>query len=272
MDISDVRVKLVRDPGERLKAVCTVTFDELFVVRDVKVVDGANGLFVAMPSQKLAVHCPQCHQKNHVRAKFCNECGGKLPPNTVPPDSNGRSRLHRDIAHPIKASFRQAMQERVIEAYNEEAGRAESPDYRPTEEELDGEESDLTPAPAPAPEERGSDYDDIIAELRGRPSPTEPPREQPPRNDRRSGRGPAREHTAPPPRPQEPVFARNNDRAGAEPAVPARKSEAYEQRRKDEPAAPVKRPPPSAPGPVVRESPKPEKTESGSLPFGHGIL
>ena len=45
MDISEVRVKLVRDPGERLKAVCIVTFDEAFVVRDVKVVDGTNGLF-----------------------------------------------------------------------------------------------------------------------------------------------------------------------------------------------------------------------------------
>ncbi len=91
MDISEVRVKLVRDPGERLKAVCIVTFDEAFVVRDVKVVDGTNGLFVAMPSQKLAVHCPKCRQKNHLRARFCNECGKELPSHSVPWDANGRS-------------------------------------------------------------------------------------------------------------------------------------------------------------------------------------
>ena len=42
MEISDVRVKLIHDPGDRLKAVCTVTFDDVFVVRDVKVVEGTR--------------------------------------------------------------------------------------------------------------------------------------------------------------------------------------------------------------------------------------
>ena len=92
MEISDVRVKLMDNATDRLKAVCSVTFDGEFVVRDLKVVDGTNGLFVAMPSRKLAVHCPQCRHKNHLRARFCNDCGAKLPPNRVAADANGRVR------------------------------------------------------------------------------------------------------------------------------------------------------------------------------------
>ena len=123
MQISDVRVKLINVSAERLKAVCTVTFDGEFVVRDVKVVDGTNGLFVAMPSRKLSVHCPACKHKNHLRARFCNECGGKVPPARAQADDGGRSRLHRDIAHPITVIFRELVQKRVIEAYTAECDR-----------------------------------------------------------------------------------------------------------------------------------------------------
>lgn len=120
MDISDVRVKLIQDSGDRLKAVCTVTFDECFVVRDVKVVEGTNGLFVAMPSRKVSAHCPKCRQKNHLRAMFCNHCGKKLPPQKPMPESDGRSRMHKDLAHPITAEFRETVQTKVIAAYETE--------------------------------------------------------------------------------------------------------------------------------------------------------
>src|SRR3990172_7927323 len=120
MEITDVRVKLIEDANDRLKAVCSVTFDGEFVVRDVKVVEGAHGLFVAMPSRKLSVHCPQCRHKNHLRARFCNECGTKLPVSRPSTDANGRVRLHRDIAHPINPSFRERVQARVIQSYESE--------------------------------------------------------------------------------------------------------------------------------------------------------
>lgn len=172
MDISEVRVKLVRDPGERLKAVCIVTFDEAFVVRDVKVVDGTNGLFVAMPSQKLAVHCPNCRQKNHLRARFCNECGKELPSQSVPSDANGRSRLHRDIAHPIRASFREQLQESVIQAYQDEVDQDQSSDAGPEAPAMDAapKEPADKPADRPAdkPETETDDYGAMIANLRGR--------------------------------------------------------------------------------------------------------
>ena len=60
MKITEIRIKLMDEPGERLKAFCSITFDDSFVVRDLKIIDGAGGLFVAMPSRKLADRCPKC--------------------------------------------------------------------------------------------------------------------------------------------------------------------------------------------------------------------
>ena len=68
MEITEVRIKLMEEPGERLKAFCSITFDDCFVVRDLKIIDGTNGPFVAMPSRKLTSHCQKCGMKNHLRA------------------------------------------------------------------------------------------------------------------------------------------------------------------------------------------------------------
>ena len=79
MQITELKPRLVEDKTERLRAFCTVTLDHEFVVRDIKIIDGAKGLFVAMPSRKLTDHCAKCGGKNHLRAKFCNDCGARLP-------------------------------------------------------------------------------------------------------------------------------------------------------------------------------------------------
>ena len=52
MDVTDVRIRKIDDEG-KMKAVASVTFDEEFVVHDIKVIDGRNGLFIAMPSRKM---------------------------------------------------------------------------------------------------------------------------------------------------------------------------------------------------------------------------
>ena len=52
MNITDVRVRKVNDEG-KMKAVVSITFDEEFVVHDIKVIEGQNGLFIAMPSRKM---------------------------------------------------------------------------------------------------------------------------------------------------------------------------------------------------------------------------
>ena len=82
MDITDVRIRKINQDG-RMKAIVSVTFDNAFVVHDVKVVEGTNGLFVAMPSRKTP------------EGEF------------------------RDIAHPISANAREIIQTAVLKAYEE---------------------------------------------------------------------------------------------------------------------------------------------------------
>jgi stage V sporulation protein G len=131
MEISEVRVKLVGSKDDRLKAFCSVTMDNEFVVRDIKVIEGAAGFFVAMPSRKMSDHCGKCGGKNHLRARFCNNCGTALKENRAKKDFKGRMKLHADIAHPINIDCRKRIQEKVIVAFKEEAEKARSPGYRP---------------------------------------------------------------------------------------------------------------------------------------------
>ena len=82
MEITEVRVKL-RDE-ERLKGFVNVTFDNVFVVRGMKIIRGNAGYFVAMPSRRR-------------------------------PDGT-----HQDIAHPVTADMRREIEKRVLEAYEQE--------------------------------------------------------------------------------------------------------------------------------------------------------
>ena len=52
MNITDVRIRKINDEG-KMKAVVSITFDEEFVVHDIKIIEGQNGLFIAMPSRKM---------------------------------------------------------------------------------------------------------------------------------------------------------------------------------------------------------------------------
>jgi stage V sporulation protein G len=139
VEITEVRIKLVMDNNERLQAFCSVTFDDAFVVRDLKIIEGTKGSFVAMPSRKLTDRCPQCGSKNHLRARFCNQCGAKLDEDRAVRDADGRAKLHADIAHPINSASREVIQSAVIRAYQEEKERSKQPGYVCTYDDLDGE-------------------------------------------------------------------------------------------------------------------------------------
>lgn len=82
MQITETRIRLMQDEG-KMRAIASVTFDECFVVHDIKVIDGSNGMFVAMPSRKMGE-------------------GG-----------------FRDIAHPIQQFMRDMIRETVLKAYDE---------------------------------------------------------------------------------------------------------------------------------------------------------
>jgi stage V sporulation protein G len=81
MEITDVRVRTIGDEG-KLKAIVSVTFDDEFVVHDIKVIEGQNGLFIAMPSRKM------------------NE--GDF----------------RDIAHPLTSETRNRIKDAIFEKYD----------------------------------------------------------------------------------------------------------------------------------------------------------
>jgi len=81
MNITDVRIRKVNAEG-KMKAVVSVTFDNEFVVHDIKVIEGQEGLFIAMPSRKT-------------------------------PDGE-----FKDIAHPINAATREKVQKAIFEKYN----------------------------------------------------------------------------------------------------------------------------------------------------------
>src|SRR5579863_7187288 len=122
--ITEVRIKLMEDNNERLQAFCSVTFDDCFVIRDLKIIEGTKGSFVAMPSRKLTDRCNGCGSKNHLRARFCNQCGSRLDESRAIRDADGRAKLHADIAHPINSSCREVIQSAIVRAFQEERERS----------------------------------------------------------------------------------------------------------------------------------------------------
>jgi stage V sporulation protein G len=82
MEITDIRIRKVIGEG-KLKAYVTVTFDDCFVVHNVKIINGNNGVFIAMPSRKTAA--------------------GE----------------YKDVAHPINPDFRAIIQDKILDKYAE---------------------------------------------------------------------------------------------------------------------------------------------------------
>ncbi|MHC1692788.1 MAG: septation regulator SpoVG [Sphaerochaetaceae bacterium] len=80
MEITDVRVRRIESEG-KLRAYATITFDNQFVIHNLKVIDGKAGLFVAMPSRKT------------------------------------KSGVFKDVAHPISSDFRTELQDIILKAY-----------------------------------------------------------------------------------------------------------------------------------------------------------
>lgn len=150
MEITEVRIKLMEDSDDRLRAFCSITFDDSFVIRDLKIIEGSNGPFVAMPSRKLTSHCPQCGCKNHLRAAHCNQCGLRLKDDRAIRDQEGRAKLYADIAHPINSACREMLQDRVITDFQTEIEQSKEPGYvSKYDEEYD--DCDFAPEAEPQP-------------------------------------------------------------------------------------------------------------------------
>jgi stage V sporulation protein G len=129
VEITEVRIKLMSDPNDRLMGFCSITLDGSFVIRDLKIIQGGKGSFVAMPSRRLMDRCARCHTKNHLRARFCNHCGEPLKEDRALKDGDGRAKLYADIAHPINCECREKIQAKVMEAFEQEKILAQQEGY-----------------------------------------------------------------------------------------------------------------------------------------------
>lgn len=129
MKITEIHIELVKNYKERLRAFCSIVLDDVLIIYDLKIIQGDKSMFVAMPSRKITDHCPNCGCKNHLRAFFCNKCGGQLDNNRVTCDANGQTKLYTDIAHPINSVYRESIQDSILEAYEKEKNRSREPGY-----------------------------------------------------------------------------------------------------------------------------------------------
>ncbi len=126
MEITEVKITLRDSPDKKLRAYVSVTFDNAFVVRNIKVIEGTTGLFIAMPSRKIKQPCPKCGFRNESRSKYCNQCAAGLPVSDKPmgQEAQGAVQLeHKDIAHPITQVFREYLQKKIMEAYEQEKAK-----------------------------------------------------------------------------------------------------------------------------------------------------
>ena len=129
MNITEVRVKLLDNQPDKLRGFASITIDDHLVIRDLKIIEGGHGLFIAMPSRKLCDRCPSCAGKNHLRARYCNDCGRKLRADRGAQDERGRMRLYADISHPIHQKARDFVENSVLAAYKDEVERSKQEGY-----------------------------------------------------------------------------------------------------------------------------------------------
>lgn len=160
VEITEVRIKLMEESEDRLRAFCSITFDNCFVVRDLKIIEGSQGPFVAMPSRKLTFRCNRCGNKNHLRSNFCNQCGARLRESRESRDEEVPNKLYADVAHPINQACRDLIQARVVEEYTLELERAKQPGYVSRyDDAYETHDTPSTPIPPP--------------HMTSRPAPTE---------------------------------------------------------------------------------------------------
>lgn len=129
MQLTETRIKLLFNSRDKLRGFASITIDNCLVVRDIKIIEGGRGLFVAMPSRKLCDRCPSCAAKNHIRARYCNDCGTRLRTERGDMDERGRPRLYADIAHPINQEARDFVQKQILAAFHEELERSKQEGY-----------------------------------------------------------------------------------------------------------------------------------------------
>ena len=127
MEITDVRLRKIETEG-KLRAYVSITFDDSFVVHDLRVIDGTKGMFVAMPSKRLP---------------------------------NGD---HKDIAHPINTEIREKIQNAVLDVYNRELEEAPQVKVEAKEEEKEEESKEEEKEEESKEEEKEETAEETVVE------------------------------------------------------------------------------------------------------------
>lgn len=121
LQISEVRIRLVDELqfNQHLQAFANIRVGQELVIKDLRIILGDGGHFVAMPNRKLTDRCSKCKTTNHLRARFCNHCGTPLKSDRAQRDADGKPKLYADIVHPISPSCREEISATVLRAYQE---------------------------------------------------------------------------------------------------------------------------------------------------------
>ena len=147
MLITGVRIRLCEANDQRLLAYCTIVLDNVFVVRDLKVIAGERNLMLSMPSKKVTDRCWRCRTRNHLRARFCNNCGDRLDEDRALRGAIGKAALYEDVAHPIHKATRHQIEVAVLQAYAHERFLSKQPGYVCRYDEVDWVENKVPAAP-----------------------------------------------------------------------------------------------------------------------------
>lgn len=152
MQISEVRIKLesANATNDRILGYASIVLDNAFCVRDLRIIEGDTGIFVAMPSRKVMDRCPRCGQKNALQARHCNNCGIRLADDRAARDETGWIKFHVDVAHPINGACRKMISDLVIDAYFSEVRLSKLPGYVCRFNDFGGDDIDTPLAPKAA--------------------------------------------------------------------------------------------------------------------------
>jgi len=132
MNVTEVLVKLAGPDATNgvIRAYCSVTIDDCFVIRDVRIIEAREGhLIVAFPSKKISAPCHGCGRRNPLQSRFCNECGRRLHDQRILLTEEGRPKLYADIAHPIRTDLRERMNAAILDAYRNELEASKTPGH-----------------------------------------------------------------------------------------------------------------------------------------------
>ena len=117
MRITNVEIKLAAAVERPCLAYATITFDGCFIVRDLRIIAGANGPIVVMPDRVKCDHCPACRHKTPIMDKFCGKCGLRLAVGrdvALEVMANGKAKRYYDVAHPLNSSCREVVNAAVL--------------------------------------------------------------------------------------------------------------------------------------------------------------